>query len=150
MAEQWFLNNGWSMVRTQPAVTILGMVTPSLVAVLRRFIPRLSYFGHMVIARLGKGGAPDYTGYQYFSKHHFSMVAPEWRPASEYRACEVKEASGNSMPASRLDVSQRAFLSALPVGCAFVGIFWLDHSKFTVHKFIEKGAYRYEKRISAG
>jgi len=133
-AERWFLNNGWKMVRTQPPVTILCMVTPPMITLLKRFTfsPRLAAFGHMVIARMGKGGVPDYTGFAF----------KEGLSEAHYRACEVKEATGNSMPASRLDKEQRAFLSYLPGGCAWVGIFWTDTQKFEMFPFVEKGSYK--------
>lgn len=121
----WFRQHGWDMVRTQPPITILGMLTPVMVGVLKRFIPRLASFGHMVIARMEAGGIADFTG----------------RLGTEYRACEVKEASGKSMPASRLAPEQRAFLATLPTGCAWVGVLWSD-GKFQVFPFIEKGSYK--------
>ena len=127
-AERWFLSNGWHMVRTQPPITILGMVSPPMVSALKRFIPRLAAFGHMVIARMGKGGCADYTGYLMST--------------SRYIACEVKEASGDSMPASKLDKDQRASMAGLPIGCAWVGIFWVDVQKFEIFPFIEKGSYK--------
>lgn len=146
MAEAWFLNNGWHMVRTQPPVTILHMLTPAAVGALRRFIPRLAAFGHMVIARLGRGGAADYTGYKDVGIMRNDGHGNEWKDTENtiplYRACEVKEAAGDSMPASRLDKAQRAFLAALPAGCAHVGIFWKETGKFTMHLFIPKGAYK--------
>lgn len=124
-AEIWFRKNKWNMVRTQPPVTILGMVKPNMVMALKRFIPRLAAFGHMVIARLGKGGVPDYTGcYLAF-----------------YRACEVKEAKGDTMPASRLDKAQRDFMSALPVGCSWVGILW-DDGTFEMFPYVSQGSYK--------
>ncbi len=141
MAEQWFANHGWRMVRTQPPVTILGIITPAIVAVLRRFIPRLVAFGHMVIARMGKGGVADYSG---FVKHTVCANLAEPYEIALYRACEVKEAAGDSMEASRLDKDQRAFMAGLPAGCAFVGIFWKDVQKFSMHPFIERGSYRRE------
>ena len=132
MAEQWFLNHGWKMFRTQPPVTILGMLTLPMVRILKPFIPRLAAFGHMVIARMGKGGIPDFTGFAF----------KEGLSEAHYRAVEVKEASGDSMPASRLDKAQRSFMSYLPGGCAWVGIFWRDTGKFTMHEFLEKGSYK--------
>lgn len=137
-AEMWFANNGWRMVRTQPPMMILGMITPSLMVVLRRFIPRLAYFGHMVIARMGKGGVPDYTGYEWRKVGGQDVLDD----SAEYRAVEVKEAQGDSMPASRLDKAQREFMAALPAGCAYVGILWMDTGKFTMHEFKEKGSYK--------
>jgi len=131
-AEFYFKKNGWHMVRTQPPITILGLVTKPMVATLRRFIPRLAYFGHMVIARMGSGGVPDYTGYV--------MVGN--RPT--YIAVEVKECNKDTMPASRLSVRQREFLSKLPVGAAFVGILWGDGT-FDVYPFIGRGSYKKER-----
>jgi hypothetical protein len=141
-AERWFADHGWHMVRTQPPVKILGMISPAMAYALKRFIPRLATFGHMVVARLEKGGQPDYTGY--------CVVIRRADPANDnmdswdgsYRACEVKECAGDSMPASRLDKEQRAFMIALPKGCAWTGIFWIDTQKFTMHEFLDKGAYR--------
>jgi hypothetical protein len=130
MAEMYFVNNGWIMTRTQPSITILGMISPAMAYALKRFIPRLATFGHMVIGRMGQGGVPDYTGYQMRRLTQF------------YLACEVKECAGDSMPASRVSKEQRAFLSALPMGSAHVGIFWTDSGKFSMHPFLEKGSYK--------
>lgn len=117
-AERYFLNNGWKMIRTQPEIQILG-VAPG-----RRF-------GTVFTCRMiGRGGTPDYMGYDANSQKH------------EYRACEVKECTGASMPASRLDREQRAFLSALPANTAWVGILWTDTQKFSIHPFIKKGSYK--------
>lgn len=137
-AERFFSNHRWHMTRTQPPVTILGIVTPAMVAVIKRFIPRLAAFGHMVIARMGKGGVADYTGYAI--NKHYADVGDHIIPV--YVACEVKEAHGDSMPASRLDKDQRDFLAGLPAGSAWVGIFWTDCQKFSMHEFVEKGSYQ--------
>ncbi len=134
-AEIWFRQHGWKMVRTQPPISILGMVTPAMVAVLKRFSPRLAAFGHMVIARIGKGGIADYTGYRF--------IDDDFRPY--YVACEVKEAAGDTMPASRLDPDQRTFLASLPDGCAFVGILW--GRGFGMHIFKERGSYKRDEAI---
>ena len=141
-AERWFLNNGWCMVRTQPPITILGMVTPPMVGMLKRFSPRLAAFGHMVIARLGKGGVPDYTGYirNGVPHMHSDEQTFTWKPL--YVACEVKEATGATMPASRLDKEQRTFMTSLPEGCAWAGVFWVDTQKFEMFPFIDKGSYK--------
>lgn len=148
MAEQWFTNNGWHMTRTQPPITILGMVTPPMVAILKKFSPRLAAFGHMVIARLGKGGVPDYTGYEDVFLKRWDDTLRQWvkensgAPISVYRACEVKEASGDSMPASRLDKPQRDFMARLPEGSAWVGVFWQETQKFSMYPFVERGSYK--------
>ena len=85
--------------------------------------------------------APDYTGYMHrcIYEHDGDKLSIH---AACYVACEVKEASGNSMPASRLDKEQRAFMAKLPVGCSWVGIFWTETQKFTIHPFVEKGSYK--------
>lgn len=118
-AERWFLNNGWRMVRTQPAIQILGSK------------PGKHYGRVFTVRMVDRGGVPDYTGF---------------RDGFYYVACEVKEASGDSMPASRLDKEQRAFMASLPNMAAMVGIFWTDHQKFTMHPFIGKGSYKYGEK----
>lgn len=118
MAEQWFVNNGWHMVRTQPAIQILGTKPGKL-------------YGRIFTVRMiGKGGVPDYTGYVYA------------REGAQYQACEVKEAVGDSMPCSRLYSDQRAFMKALPYECAWVGVWWVDHQQFEMFPFKERGAYK--------
>jgi hypothetical protein len=81
------------------------------------------------VRMIGRGGVPDFTGF------HLIRMTPL------YRACEVKEAHGDTMPASRLDKAQREFMAALPVECAWVGILW-DDGQFSMHPFIEKGSYK--------
>lgn len=147
-AERYFANNGWKMIRSQPPVTILCMVTPPMIALLKRFSPRLAAFGHMVIARMGKGGVPDYTGFEDVFLKRWDDTLRQWVKDNSgasipvYRACEVKEASGDSMPASRLDKEQRDFMAALPAGSAWVGVFFNDTQKFEMFPFIEKGSYK--------
>ena len=130
-AQQWFLNNGWTMFRTQPAVEILG------VAKGRRF-------GNIFTVRMvGRGGIPDFIGYSDALLVTISgNSAPECM--MRFRACEVKEASGSSMPCSRLDKEQRAFMDKLPEGCAWVGVLWVDHGKFTMHPYKKSGKYEME------
>lgn len=124
-AEQWFLNHGWHMVRTQPAIQILG-VAPG-----RRF-------GTVFTVRMvGRGGVPDYTGYVVSPTVGIYVVT-----APIYRACEIKEASGDTMPCSRLDKEQRDFMDGLPAGCAWVGILWTETGKFSMHAYKSKGSYQ--------
>jgi hypothetical protein len=125
-AEYWFKKHGWAMYRTQPPMEIVGILTGPMVSALSRFFNRLSFYGHMVIGRMGKGGIVDYTGHE----------------GAIYRACEVKEAVGASMPASRLDKGQREFLSGVPTNCAFVGILWTDYSLFEIFPYLPKGSYK--------
>lgn len=119
-AEQWFLNNGWHMVRTQPAIQILGVA------------PGKRYGQVFTVRMVGRGGVPDYTGYKY--KACLDNIV--------YYACEVKEAAGDSMPCSRLDKAQREFMDKLPYGSAWVGILWTDTGKFTMHPYQAKGSYK--------
>lgn len=130
-AELYFKKLGWRMFRTQPPVTILAVLTGPIIQTLNRFIPRLAYFGSMVVARMSKGGIADYTGYIH-------LLGKE----PLYRAVEVKEAKGDAMPASRLDKAQRAFMDALPPGCGFIGILWVDHGTFQMCPYIKKGSYK--------
>ena len=60
----------------------------------------------------------DYVGFERSDR-------TVWQP--QFRACEVKEASGNSMPHSRLSDEQRTYMENLPAGCGFVGILWPDN-----------------------
>lgn len=125
-AEQWFLNNGWHMTRTQPAIAILGSK------------PGKHYGRLFTVRMVGRGGVPDYTGYHVLG----GASVIEESGIAEYRAVEVKECADESMPASRLDKAQREFMKSLPGGCAFVGIFWIKTQIFTMHQFIDKGSYR--------
>ncbi len=70
-------------------------------------------------------GQPDYVGYD---------------KGGYFIACEVKEAHGDSMPASRLSKAQRETMANYPGGCAFVGILW--DTGFEIFPFIEKGSYK--------
>lgn len=130
-AERYFLDHGWKMVRTQPAIQILGM-KPGKV------------FGKIFTVRMiGRGGVPDYTGYRPIRcalQPDSHTIDIDFFP--RYLACEVKEATGDTMPASRLDREQREFMAALPEGSAFVGVFWTEHQRFTMHRFREKGSYK--------
>ena len=89
--------------------------------------------GKAVIVPDGKRGTGifDYTG----NVHGF------------YRAVEVKEASGESMPASRLSKAQREWGASRPPGTAFVLILWVDRRVLTLHPFKREGAYRFEEGI---
>lgn len=81
------------------------------------------------VVNFRRGGIADFTGY---SRNH------------QYIACEVKECTGNSMPASRLHKEQRDWMSCLKPGMAWVAIYWVNHTKVTIHPFIPKGSYKYE------
>jgi hypothetical protein len=137
-AEAWFRAHDWHMTRTQPPVTILGILTGRMVSALKRYIPRLSHYGHMAVVRVGNGGVPDFTGY---IETHCGI--PEVTPV--YMAVEVKECNQDTMPASRVSKEQRAFLAALPEGSAWVGILWGD-GKFRMYSFIERGSYKRDCR----
>ena len=95
--EYLFNKLNWIMFRTQPETKTVW------------------YKGKPKIVNSGRGGIADYTGY----KNQLSGIPV-------YIACEVKEANGTSMPASRLKPAQRKWLAVLPEGSAYVGIFWMD------------------------
>lgn len=131
-AKVWFRHHGWDMVRTQPEIAILGRITPQSVGALRKFkgLHRLTCYGHMVVARiLGRSGIPDFIGHK----------------DGHYRAVEVKEATGDTCPCSRLDKEQRRFMDALPAGCAFVFVFLTDRRKGQMFEYKPKGSYKYRE-----
>ena len=120
LAEVWFRQNGWKMVRHQPATRVI----------------RLN--GKPTIINCGRGGVADYTGYEvvYLEDQNSRQCIPF------FRAVEVKEAYGLRMPASRLDKKQREWLDDIDERSAFVGVCWMDNPiQFEVFQFIPKGAY---------
>jgi hypothetical protein len=113
LAELWFQAHGWRMFRTQPATRVIWQK------------------GKPIIINCGKGGIADYTGY-----------CIGYSGATLYRACEVKEAEGESMPASRLSKDQRAWMESLPPACAYVIVVWMDGNiKAECFPFVSKGSY---------
>jgi hypothetical protein len=62
--------------------------------------------------------------------------------ARHFYAVEVKEASGDTMPASRVEPAQRRYLADLPNGCARVYVWWTDHNIGKIYPFIAKGSYK--------
>lgn len=142
-AEYWFARSGWKMFRTQPPVRILaylGATSPlgrALLNVARRYLPSLAIYGQMVLGRLEAGGIADYTGF---------IQVGDASPA-HYRACEIKEWNKSGpMKASILSPEQRAWLGALPYGCAWVGILWPD-GRLRLHPFKNEGSYQKEHGI---
>lgn len=126
-AQVWFRRHGWIMFRSQPEAQVLAVLTPETLRSLRPFFRRLAGWGHLVLARLNRGGIADFTG---------------CTKQGEYRACEVKEACGPSMPASRLRVQQRDWFRQIPPNSRYVGILWTDRGVFEVFPFCERGSYR--------
>ena len=86
--------------------------------------------GKLTVIYNRSDGVADYTGYKIWS--------------GQFKACEVKESHGKSMPASRLNVKQREWLSTLPNTGAFVGICWVDTAPvmFELFEFKNKGSYK--------
>jgi hypothetical protein len=81
-------------------------------------------------------GIPDYTGYK-ITYHSGDYQTPT------YCAVEVKEAHGDSMPASRLKKEQRDWLKNINSASSFVGIFWVDlPSSFELFEFKYQGKYK--------
>ena len=74
---------------------------------------------------------PDYTGFLAISY--------------AYRAVEVKEASGDTMPCSRLTKRQRERMKALPEGLGFVAVCWMDGSRNGIEIFCFKEAGSYKR-----
>lgn len=82
--------------------------------------------GQFVVV-FSRGGVADFTGFNN---------------DGEYVACEVKEASGDSMQCSVLDRDQRMWMASIPACCAWVGIYWTDHGEFRVYPFKNEGSYK--------
>ena len=112
-AELWFKTRGWRMFRTQPATRVVTIN------------------GKPSVIQCGTGGIADYTGY-----------AAGGSPVPVYIACEVKAATGNRMPASRLSKEQRAWMESIPQQCRFVLIFWEDIRQCEFFQYISNGSYR--------
>ena len=118
VAEAWFRRNGWVMERHQP---------PTRVVYVR---------GRPTVIHEKSDGVADYTGYDYYP-----CGCGDVYPV--YRACEVKEATGLSMPASRLTKEQRAWMASRPLGTAFVAVVWMDgNPACEVFPFVGKGSYK--------
>lgn len=112
-AELWFRVNGWHMTRTQPETRTVWAK------------------GRPVVVNCGSGGVADYTGYRL-------------RPIDKapiYAACEVKEASADTMPCSRLTKEQRDWMESIPDMCRFVGILWPDGTFSVLPYKAGRGAY---------
>lgn len=73
--------------------------------------------GGRVIYQAGSARLPDYLGW---------TMPPEYLEVPVFRACEVKEAKGDSMPASRLSPQLREYMRACPLGTAWVFVLWSD------------------------
>lgn len=117
IAEIWFRETGWKMNRHQPETKTVY----------------LKGRGPTVI-QCRTSGVPDYTGYEPVQL--FNSIFPV------YRACEVKEAEGRSMPCSRLKVEQRDWMNAIDQRSAFVGILWLVDMTFELFRFKYTGSYK--------
>jgi hypothetical protein len=117
MAKLWFKSNGWTMFRHQPPTKTIHSK------------------GKVFVVQCKSDGVADYTGYLFINMINGSLAC--------YRACEVKEAKGNSMPASRLSIEQRDWMNALPKYCAFVGVCWMDNPMtFEIFNFVYSGGYK--------
>ncbi len=118
LAELWFRQHGWVMFRTQPPTKVVYVK------------------GKPTVINCDNGGIADYTGYVVHTRWT-NIVAPY------YIAVEVKEAHGKSMPASRLNRKQRDWMTALPEGCAYVAVVWVDGNPWCeVFPFVARGPYR--------
>jgi len=118
--EMWASGN-WVMERTQPETKVV-------------------YIGNKpTVIHLKSKGQPDYTGYE------MCQVGVQKIPI--FRAVEVKEAIGNSMPCCRLGSmkdtrSQNYWMSRHePSLCCFVFVLWSDNT-YELFKWKEKGSYK--------
>jgi hypothetical protein len=100
-AEQWFKINDWKMFRTQPATKVVYVNKKP------------------TVINCGKGGITDFTGYRYRYDSPYSSCP-------FYIACEAKEATGDTMPCSRLK-DQKDFMDKLPQMSRFVFVFWINY-----------------------
>ena len=114
MFEYFAKEHGLHLFRTQPATRVI------------------SQRGKPVIINCGTGGIADYTGY------HLNGAGQ-----ALYCAVEVKTRSGDTMRASALSKDQRDWKRALPKGCAYTYVWWLDHCKGQLYAFKEKGSYKF-------
>jgi hypothetical protein len=117
MAEYFFKKIGWKMFRHQP----------------RTVIARSN--GKPFTIQCRSDGVADFTGFENI------MIGQQMIPI--YRACEIKEAHGDTMPASRVRKEQRDWLIMTPFMCAYIAICWLDgQPKIELFRPIEKGSYK--------
>jgi hypothetical protein len=122
-AEWWFSANDWTMFRTQPATRVVFVNSKPTT---------INY---------GTGGIADYTGYVRVTRKFAGLTEDKYCYDYRYVAVEVKEFSGDSMPASRLDKRQRDWMAKLPGGCAWVmGV--RPDGKCFVWEFKSRGSYK--------
>lgn len=111
----YFESIGWRMEKTPPPFKVMGRFAGYLYGFFR------------------SKGAPDFQGYR---PHDGQLL---------YRAVEVKEADGDTFPASGLKREQRARLEVIEAdapGHALVGIFWRDCGIFELFKYRHgRGSY---------
>lgn len=117
IAEYYFKQIGWKMFRHQPRTVIATKK------------------GKTFMLSCRSDGVPDFTGYE------IKEIGAE--SVAFYHACEVKEAHGDTMPASRVRPEQRQWLSQIPAMSAFIAVVWLDGQPVVeLFKPIEKGSYK--------
>ena len=120
-ARIWFACHGWYMTKTEPAVKNLGPV-----------FGKAGQFRAVYTA----SGTPDFLGYALVDRCGHGATIPY------FRAVEVKEAHGDSWPASKLTLAQRTFMATLPAGCAHVYILWDDGGAGEMYPFTARGSYK--------
>jgi hypothetical protein len=84
--------------------------------------------GQYIVVFTG-GELPDYTGHD---------------KNGNYVCCECKEATGETMPCSRL-ADQHGFMETAPM--AHVLILWTDVGRVTLHHYKRKGSYKIGESI---
>lgn len=112
----------WRMFKTNPAIKNLGPVKD-----------KPGQFKAVYV----EGGVPDFVGHSLETGRAIY--------------CEVKEATpseGDSVPHSRVSVSQQAFMAYRPEAECYVGILWRDGT-FTMFPFRgDRGSYKKRDGIS--
>lgn len=116
LAELSYRQLGWTMQRHQPETKVIW------------------FKGNPKTIQCRSDGVSDYTGYE--EVQIFNDKFPI------YRACEVKEASGDSMPCSRLDKAQRKWLANIDQRSSFVGVAWMENMAFELFRFKPNGSYK--------
>jgi len=117
--EIWARQHGWHMERHQPPMKIIAV----------DYRP--------IMVPLKSQGVADYTGYSIVTYGKNGLSVPF------YRAVEVKEATGDTMPCSRLNKDQREWMSSIDQRCALVAVCWIDgNPTIELFNFKNKGSYR--------
>jgi len=126
LALVWFAQHNWRMFRSQPPTR------------------NIMIKGRFSTILCKSDGIPDYMGYELV------QIGSQLIPV--FRAVEVKEAHGDTMPCSRLGsltdpTSQNSWMSGIDHRCCFIAIYWIDCRCLNVYKWKVKGSYKMMEHI---